>query len=134
MKVEINIDETEFKELLDGQLSKLSDETIQNIILESIKEYFAKNDYKNVEDLFLQVDKNQYGYTSKSANPFFEGLIRDCDYSKLQDLLDKTIDALINNHEEIIKSVFLEAISDKIANTYSFRDYIQAAMINRSLK
>ena len=59
MKVEINIDETEFKELLDGQLSKLSDETIQNIILESIKQYFAKNDYKNVEDLFLQVDKNQ---------------------------------------------------------------------------
>lgn len=132
MKVEINIDETEFKELLDGQLSKLSDETIQNIILESIKEYFVKNDYKNVEDLFLQVDKNQYyGYTSKSANPFFEGLIRDCDYSKLQDLLDKTIDALINNHEEIIKSVFLEAISDKIANTYSFRDHIQEAMMKR---
>lgn len=132
MKVEINIDETEFKELLDGQLSKLSDETIQNIILESIKQYFAKNDYKNVEDLFLQVDKNQYyGCTSKSANTFFEGLIRDCDYSKLQDLLDKTIDALVNNHEEIIKSVFLEAISDKIANTYSFRDHIREAMINR---
>ena len=49
MKVEINIDETQFKELLDGHLSKLSEDAIKSIIVESIREYFSQNNYENIE-------------------------------------------------------------------------------------
>ena len=128
MKVEINIDETQFKDLLDGHLSKLSEDTIKNIIVESIHGYFSQNNYEQIENLFIET-KNRYGYTEKCANPFLQRLVRDCDYSKLQDVLDAAINNLVENNDRILKDMFIEAIVDKMYNTYSFRDSVRRVLI-----
>lgn len=128
MKVEINIDETQFKELLDGHLSKLSEDTIKNIIVESIHGYFSQNNYQQIENLFIET-KEQYGYKEKCASLFLQKLVRDCDYSKLQDVLDAAINNLIEHNETILKDMFIEAIADKMYNTYSFRDSVRKVLI-----
>ena len=130
MKVEINIDETQFKELLDGHLSKLPEDTIKNIIVESIRGYFSQNNYERIEDLFIET-KNTYGYKEKVASSFLGRLVRDCDYSGLQDVLDAAIKNLVENNERILKDMFIEAIADKMYNTYSFKDSISKALIER---
>ena len=128
MKVEINIDETQFKELLEGHLSKLSEDTIKNIIVESIAGYFSQNNYERIENLFIET-KNTYGYKEKCANYFIQGLARDCDYSKLQDVLDAAINNLIENHERILKDMFIEAIADRLSNTYSIRNSVRNVLL-----
>lgn len=131
MKVEINIDETQFKELLDGHLSKLSEDTIKNIIVESIHGYFSQNNYQQIENLFIET-KEHYGYKEKCASLFLQRLVRDCDYSKLQDVLDAAINNLIEHNETILKDMFIEAIADKMYDTYSFRDSVHKVLIEMS--
>ena len=43
MKIEINVDETQFKDILDKELQDLPKEVLQNIIVESIKGYFQQD-------------------------------------------------------------------------------------------
>ena len=131
MKVEINIDETQFKELLDGHLSKLPEDTIKNIIVESIHGYFSQNNYERIENLFIET-KDHYGYKEKCASPFLQRLVRDCDYSKLQDVLDAAINNLVENNEKILKNMFIEAIAAKMHNTYSFEDSVRRVLIERN--
>lgn len=128
MKVEINIDETQFKELLEGHLSKLSEDTIKNIIVESIAGYFSQNNYERIEDLFIETKTSYGGYKEKCANYFIQGLVRDCDYSKLQDVLDAAINNLLDNHERILKDMFIEAIASKLSSTYSIRDSVKSVL------
>ena len=128
MKVEINIDEIQFKELLEGHLSKLSEDTIKNIIVESIHGYFFQNNYEQIENLFIET-KDHYGYKEKCASPFLQRLVRDCDYSKLQDVLDAAINNLVENNERILKDMFIEAIADKMYDTYSFKDSVRRVLI-----
>ena len=128
MKVEINIDETQFKELLDGHLSKLPEDVIKEIIVESIHEYFSQNNYEQIENLFVET-KTNYSYKEKCASPFLQRLVRDCDYSKLQDVLDAAIDNLVENNERILKDMFIEAIADKLYSTYTFRDSVRRVLV-----
>ena len=131
MKVEINTDETQFKELLDGHLSKLPEDTIKNIIVESIHGYFSQNNYEQIENLFIET-KDHYGYKEKCASPFLQRLVRDCDYSKLQDVLDAAINNLVENNETILTNMFIEAIAAKMHNTYSFEDSVRRVLIERN--
>ena len=128
MKVEINIDETQFKELLDGHLSKLPEDTIKNIIVESIHEYFTHNNYEMIENLFIET-KERYGFREKSATPFLQKLVKDCDYSKLQDVLDAAIKNLEENNERILKDMFIEVIAYGMGNTYSFKDSVREVLM-----
>ena len=123
MKVEINIDESQFKELLDNHLSNLPEDTIKDIIVESIRAYFSQNNYEKIEQLFIN-SRSSYGYTEKCANDFLKKLVSDCDYSKLQDVLDASIDDLKKNHERILKDLFIEAIAKNLSTQYPLRETI----------
>ena len=131
MKVEINVDEMQFKELLDKQLTELPQEVIQNIIIESIREYFTQDDYKMIENLFIET-KTSYGYTEKNSSYFLQGLMRGCDYSKLQEVVDAAIENLKENNERILKDMFIEAIADRLSNTYTMRDSVARILIDRN--
>lgn len=127
MKVELNIDETQFKELLEGQLSKLPEDTIKDIIVSSIHEYFSQNNYERIEKMFIDTRSN-YGFKEKTANPFLEKLVKDCDYSMLQDVVNAAIENLVANNEKILRNIFIDAIANTITDTYGFRDSIRQAL------
>ena len=124
MKVEINVDEMQFKELLDKQLTELPQEVIQNIIIESIREYFTQNDYQMIENLFIKKETH-YGYTEKSSSEFLNRLMNGCDYSKLQEVVDAAVENLKENNERILKDMLIEALANSLSNTFSMRQSVE---------
>ena len=130
MKVEINVDEMQFKELLDKQLTELPQEVIQNIIIESIREYFTQNDYQMIENLFINKE-SRYGYIEKSSSVFLDKLMRECDYSKLQEVVDAAVENLKENNERILKDMLIEALAAKLTDTYSMRQSVEYILRER---
>ena len=130
MKVELNVDETQIKELIDGHLSDLSEDMIKNILVECIRGYFSQNNYEQIENLFVET-KEKYGYyKEKSASLFLQRLVKDCDYSKLQDVVDASINNLIEHNDTLLKDIIIEAIAEKLYSTYSFKDAVHRALVS----
>ena len=127
MKVEINVDETQFAELLESRLSVLSDEDVKELIVKSIEQYFIQNNYERIENLFIET-KYRYGFKEKCATPFLEKLVKDCDYFRLQKVLDAAIDNLIEHNSQILKDMFIEAIASSLSRTFSFQDSVRSVL------
>ena len=127
MEVKINVDESQFKDLLENELKALKPEELHEIMLECIKGYFTQNNYENLEPLLVKT-KNQYGWAERSASDFTRGIIAGCDYSKLQDVVDLCIDKLKENHDHILKEILLESIVSGLTSSYRFKDEIDSAI------
>lgn len=126
MQVVINMDDEKFDQLFGEEVGKLDPREIKDIFAECVKEYFTQNNYENVERLITE--KGRY-YDSKPQFTWFgKELIKSCDYSKLQEVVDKSIDSMTKNHERLLKETIFEAISIAFTNSYSmqtaFRDKI----------
>lgn len=123
MEVKINVDESQFKDLLENELKALKPEELHEVMIECIKGYFTQNNYENLEP-FLVKTKTQYGWDEKSASDFTKSIIAGCDYSKLQDIVDLCIDKLKGNYYDILKSILLESIVSGLTRSNKFQDEI----------
>ena len=111
MKVEINVDETQFKDILDKELQDLPKEVLQNIIVESIKGYFQQDNYKNVEKIFLHEEKSSYGWSSHNKpNELLTSVLKNCDYYQLQEVVDEAINTLKEEHYNILKDILKDIL------------------------
>jgi len=128
MEVKINVSEDQFKELLEKELKNLSKETIQNILVECIKEYFSEDNKRNLENIFL-VRGNSYG-TSYQPSRFLESILEKCDFSGLQEVVDNCIKDLKENYDHILIKVLSSMISESLSNTYNFKYAVQNAVCN----
>ena len=129
MKIEINVDETQFKDILDKELQDLPKEVLQNIIAESIKGYFQQDNYKNVERIFIQDSQNSYGYYhSKEATELLKSVLNDCNYSELQDVVDEAINTLKNEHYNILKNILKDMFIHGLTEDYTFRSSLELAI------
>ena len=59
MKIEINLEETRFKDLVDNELSKFSDVEIHDILLKAINQCVMENDV--IENFFYNKKKDWNG-------------------------------------------------------------------------
>ena len=133
MKIEINVDKTQFKDILDKELQDLPKEVLQNIIAESIKGYFQQDNYKNVERIFIQDSKNPYSYyNSKEASDLLKSVLKDCNYSELQNVVDEAINTLKNEHYNILKNILKDMFIHGLTQDYTFRSSLELA-INEAL-
>ena len=112
MKVEINVDETQLKDILDKELKDLPKETIQDVIVQSIKGYFEQNNYENVQKLFVYENKSyNYWDTKMTTTEFLNGLVKNCDYSELQSVVDEAIKDVKENHRSILCDFISKIVS-----------------------
>ena len=123
MTVQLNVDETQFKELLDKELKDMPKEVIQEAILSAIKEYFSINDGKNLGFL---IEESGYHYGEKHPSEFLKKIFAGCDYSKLQDIIDKITEELEKNHKYILQEVVLNALINGFTNTYSMQEVLRS--------
>ena len=129
MKVELNVDETQFKDILDKELQDLPKEVLQNIIVESIKGYFQQDDYKNVEKIFLHEEKNSYGWSSHNEpNVLLTSVLKNCNYSKLQDVVDEAINTLKEEHYNILKNILKDMFIKGLTTDYTFQSSLELAI------
>lgn len=122
MKVEINVDEVQFKDVLDKEFKDLPKEVLQDVIVQSIKEYFEQNNYANVQNLFLYETKGYNSWDTKvTSTEFLNGLLKDCDYSGLQDVVDEAIKSVRENHKEILQNIVSGIITRGLLQDHSFK-------------
>lgn len=115
MKLEINVDETMFKDVLEKELNAFSHEELHEIIKDLIIEFFNKDD--NIKKMFLQEKTNYWG-NSTEYEP--TGLLRDIvknkfDYAEpYEEVKEKILEFC--KKENVMKSLLKEMIADSFTN------------------
>ena len=126
MEVKINVDETQLKDILDKELIDLPKEVLQDVIVQSIKGYFEQNNYENVQKLFLNENKSYYQYnTSLTSTEFLNKLVKDCDYSELQSVVDEAIKDVKENHRSIVCDLISGIITKGMFEDYQFKYHLE---------
>lgn len=135
MKVTLDINEEAIVGSIEEGIKNIKPEELSHILADCLKEYFTKDNYANINKLLLQKSDSYYN-NSTTVSEFAKQLVKSCDYSGLQDIVDKAIEALKNNYESILKTLLLESIVRGLTNTYSFNDNLQnevSMMINDTI-
>ena len=128
MQVVINMDDEKFDQLFGDEVGKLDPREIKEIFAECIKAYFEQNNYQNIERLITEKDGSYY--SSKPKFTWFgQKLIEHCDYSKLQEVVDKVIDSMVNNHETLLKEMLFEVIARGFTNSYSMQEAFKNSIL-----
>lgn len=137
MKVELNVDEEQFKELLEKEFKDLPKEKIQNILVESIKTYLNPDDlidnqsnvvlgqtYRKEHPLNkLLMQSTTYHYNSTTVEPsnLLRTLLLQCDFSALQEVVDKMIEDLKENYHSILVELLSCYMAKGITENTTFR-------------
>lgn len=115
MKLEINVDETMFKDVLEKELNAFSQEELHEILKGCIIEFFNKSD--SIKKMFLE-EKTSYWGNSIEYEP--TGLLRDIvknkfDYAEpYEEVKEKILEFC--KKEDVMKSLLKEMIADSFAN------------------
>lgn len=126
MQVVINMDDEKFNELFGEEVGKIDPSEMKDIFAECIKEYFTQNNYTNVEKLLME--KGDYYHKPKFTD-FGEKLIESCDYSKLQEVVDKVVESMVNNHETLLKEMLFEVIAKGFSSSWSMENTFKDKII-----
>lgn len=146
MKIQIEINEEQFKELLENELKDLPKEDIQQVLLESIRSYLHNEDITEIKEeinpyngtvrepakiirkhnydklnAFLIREEHSWGGSSyKQPSNLFESMLKQCDFSGLQDIVDDMIKDLKENYHSILVETISKRIADSFLNDYRF--------------
>ena len=110
MNLTIQIDETQFKEILDKELKDLPKEQLQDIIKQAFTQFFVTNP-KAVEELFFT--EESYGFNKrKEPTPLLRSIIGNISFDEeCDEILTALKDEFKGNAREIIESVMLKAMA-----------------------
>lgn len=129
IQVTVNIDEKMFDESIGGALKSLKPEEMSEMLTNCIKEYLLGKNSKgenNIEKIIYDEETSYFG-GSRTLKPsyFTKAMLEKLDYSALQEVVDKCINELKENHKDILEKVILEMILQGFKRTYSFNEILE---------
>ena len=130
IRVTVNIDEKMFDDSIGGALKAMKPEEMQDMISNCIKEYLMgknENGDQNIETLLYDIEKQYYGGRVLRPSHFTKAMLDKLDYSGLQEVVDKCVNDLKENHKDIIEKLLLNLMIDGLTNTYGFRSAVEMA-------
>lgn len=128
MQITVNVEDDTFKQIVEREITNIPSEKLQEIIIDAMKGYFSANNYEKAN--LLVYKKESYGYHQEVPTDFAERIIRDCDYSKLQEVVDAAIEDLKTNHERLLREILMETLATGLINNYSFQTGLREAITN----
>lgn len=110
MNLTIQIDETQFKEILDKELKDMPKEQLQEIIKQAFTQFFATSP-KAVQELFFT--EESYGFNKrKEPTALLRSIIGNINFDEeCDEILTVLKDEFKGNAREIIESVMLKAMA-----------------------
>lgn len=125
MKLEINVDETMFKDVLEKELEAFSKEELHDILKGCIIEFFKSND--NIKKMFLTEEYNTWGYGDNARKEFKgykpTGLLNDIvrDNFDFKEPYNEVKDILISycKKEDTLKNIMKEMITDSFQTAFT---------------
>ena len=117
MKLEINLDESRFKDLVDGELGKFSDEEIHDILGKAISQYVMDSDV--IQRLFYVKKKDYYGNETNDFVPTtrFENIVNKLDVEDLLKGVKERVQEILNSDDiikEMTENMFYNFIAGKL--------------------
>ena len=128
MQITVNVEDETFQKIVAQEINNIPSEKLQEIIIDAMKGYFSANNYEKAK--LLVYTKETYGYRQEVPTDFAERLIRECDYSKLQEVVDAAIEDLKTNHERLLREILMETLATGLINNYSFQTGLREAITN----
>lgn len=117
MKIEINLDETRFKSLVDEELENFSDEEIHDILGKAISQYVMDGDV--IQKLFYIKKKDYYGRETNDFEPTarLEKLVNGLDVEGMLNNVKERIEEVLKNDDiikEMTENMFYNFIAGKL--------------------
>ena len=108
INIQITVDDEQLKNLLSNNINDLPKEKIQEILLESIKEFLTSD---KGQELFYRKNFTSY-YDATTPSDFLSELIDKADISKsISPIMNEAIDNFSKNYTEILRQCVLECVS-----------------------
>lgn len=117
MNITINIDETQFKEILDKELKELPKEDLQEIIKQAFSQYMLSN-----PDIIKNMFVNESTYYKYAPTDLMKNIVNGIDFSKeCEEVAQALKNELIGNSREIFEQLILKTIAKNMFD--GIRDY-----------
>lgn len=160
-KIQIEVDEDQFKSLIEKEITDLPKDQIQKIIIESIKSYLTgdetikieevtknsynttiypvevnRRNYNNLNALLIKKE-DYYNGTNYRPSDLFINLLKECDFSGLQEVVDKMINDLKDNYHSILIEILSKQLVNSIFDERNFKgnvlDIIEVYLRNNKI-
>lgn len=118
MKIEINLDETRVKDLVDNELKNFTDAELHDILSKAISQYVIESN--TIEKLFYNKKKDYYGNETGEIEPTFrlEEIVKKLDINEMLEKLKNNVQEVLDNDETIkilAENIFYRVISGRIS-------------------
>lgn len=120
MQVVINISDEKFDSVIKDQLSAISADEMHDALVKAVNDYFANNPKEIERLIFPYSSYDRYHEPSQ----LLKDMVKSCDFSELQPVVDACVQSVKIRHEELLKSLILELISKSLVETYGFREQL----------
>lgn len=110
MNITIQIDETQFNDILDKELKDMPKEQLQEIIKQAFTQFFVTNP-KAAQELFFT--ESEYGFSErKEPTQLLKSIINNISFEEeCDEILTVLKDEFKGNTREIIESVMIKAMA-----------------------
>lgn len=117
MKLEINLDESRFKDLVDEELEKFSDEEIHDILGKAISQYVMDSDV--IQRLFYVKKRDYYGNETNDFVPTgrLENMVNKLDVEDMLKGVKERVKEILNSDDiikEMTEHMFYNFIAGKL--------------------
>ena len=110
MNITINVDETQFKEILDRELKDLPKEDLQEIIKQALTQYIMSNQ-ELVKNLLITNRISRYS-NEYTPTPIMEDIVKSIDFSKeCEEVAQALKNELIGNSRKVLEELMLKSIA-----------------------
>lgn len=110
MNITINVDETQFKEILDRELKDLPKEDLQEIIKQALTQYIMSNP-ELVKNLLITNRISRYS-NEYTPTPIMEDIVKSIDFSKeCEEVAQALKNELIGNSRKVLEELMLKTIA-----------------------
>lgn len=127
MELKINIDETQFKDVMEKELKALTPEQLTDIFKEAIKQYLLSDNAAVIKNLFID---RSYSYGSSSSRPtaLTQKIVEKIDFKQeLDPVIQEIKNELLGHSREILEATMFKAIARSIIDTYQTEGWFEEA-------
>ena len=129
MNITINVDETQFKEILDRELKDLPKEDLQEIIKQALTQYIMSNP-ELVKNLLITNRISRYS-NEYTPTPIMEDIVKSIDFSKeCEEVAQALKNELIGNSRKVLEELMLKSIARSMLEGMKNNGWLEEEFLN----
>ena len=123
MQLTINVDETQFKDIIEKELAAFSKEELHDLVKEMIKQYLKEDNV--LRSLFITKSHRYGDYYEDAPTDLLRNTVQTIDLSEgCEEIRDSMINVIKNDAKEIVTNLFAKAISRSLFKSWEAEGWL----------